>query len=130
MKRRAPRPPLQSGGLTLVEVLVALSITAIALMAGFKSAQALAGNAARISETIIANWCAENALTNLRLARQFPGIGVTRFECRQWGREYVGELQTRATPNPGFRRVDAQVLESTAPQARVLLHLIALVPKP
>jgi general secretion pathway protein I len=100
-------------GFTLVEVLVAVAIVAITLAAGLKAAGALTDNAQRLSDIVNAQWCADNALTNLRLAKQFPGVGDIEFACNQMGRDYQGRLVTRPTPNPNFRRVDAVIVSET-----------------
>jgi general secretion pathway protein I len=105
---RAPRRQ----GFTLIEVMVALAIVAIALGAGLRAAGTLTDNAARLDSVITAQWCADNALTNLRLARQLPGIGETDFSCTQLGHEFAGVLLTQPTPNPNFRRVDATVRDA------------------
>lgn len=96
-------------GFTLVEVLVALAIVAVALAAGMRAAGTLTDNSERLAEVTAAQWCADNALTNLRLTRQLPGIGDAEFSCEQLGRSYPGTLATRPTPNPNFRRVEASV---------------------
>jgi len=98
-------------GFTLVEVLVAVAVVAIALAAGLRAAGALTDNAQRLAQVVDAQWCADNTLTDLRLTRQFPGVGDTDFACNQLGRDYKGRLVTRPTPNPNFRRVDAVVLD-------------------
>ena len=98
-------------GFTLVEVLVALAITAMVLGAGIKAAGALTDNAQRLGDVTAAHWCADNALAGLRLARQFPGTGEADFACQQLGRVFRGVLRTQGTPNPNFRRVDAVVLD-------------------
>jgi general secretion pathway protein I len=100
-------------GFTLIEVMVALAIVAIALGAGLRAAGTVTDNARRLDGVLSAQWCAENALTNLRLARQLPGIGDADFSCTQLGRSFAGELQTRATPNPNFRRVEAVVRDES-----------------
>lgn len=98
-------------GFTLIEVLVALTIVAITLGAGIRAAGALADSAQRLSDVSAAQWCADNQLTGLRLARQYPGVGDSAFSCQQLGRNYRGKMLVRPTPNPNFRRVDAQVAD-------------------
>ena len=117
-------PATRRAGFTLVEVLVALAITAIALGAGLKAAGALTDNAQRLGDVTAAHWCADNALTGLRLAKQFPGTGDGEFACQQLGRDYRGLLRTQATPNPNFRRVDALVMDSNG---RVVANLSTVV---
>ena len=96
-------------GFTLIEVLVALTIVAVTLGAGIKAAGALTGNAQRLADVTAAQWCADNQLTGLRLAKQFPSVGDGDFGCEQLGRNFQGKLIIRPTPNPNFRRVDAQI---------------------
>jgi general secretion pathway protein I len=105
MKKTAAR------GFTLIEVLVALVIVAVALGAGIKAAGALGNNAERLGQVSAAQWCAENVLTELRLTQQFPDIGESPFGCEQLGRSYTGKLKVSPTPNPLFRRVDADVAD-------------------
>jgi general secretion pathway protein I len=103
---------MRRSGFTLVEVLVALAITAMALGAGLKAAGALTDNAQRLGDVTAAHWCADNALVGLRLAAQFPGTGDVEFACNQLGRDYRGLLRTQTTPNPNFRRIDAVVMDA------------------
>ena len=102
-------------GFTLVEVLVALGIVAIALMAGLQASAALTRHAERQSDMLLAQICAENELVRLRLARQLPGVGDTQVPCQQAERTLTVELVVRPTPNPNFRRVDARVLDAELP---------------
>ena len=106
-------------GFTLVEVLVALGIVAIALMAGLQATSALTNNAQRQSDVLLAHLCAENELVKLRLARQLPGVGETEVACEQAGRAYAVKVSVSPTPNPSFRRVDAQVTDGTYPVLRL-----------
>ncbi len=96
-------------GFTLIEVLVALVIVAIALSAGIKAAGALSSNADRLAQVTAAQWCAENVLTEIRLTQQQPSIGESSFSCEQLARTYSGTLKVTQTPNQNFKRVDASV---------------------
>ncbi len=101
----------QEQGFTLIEVLVALVIVAIALGAGITAAGALANNAERLAQVSAAQWCAENLLTELRLTQQFPNIGEEVASCEQLGRSYSVKQKVSPTPNPEFRRVEAFVAD-------------------
>jgi len=110
-------------GFTLIEVLVALAIVAVTLGAGMKAAGSLTLNTARLADVTAAQWCADNRLTALKLARHFPDIGDGDFTCEELGRTYAGKLNVRTTPNPNFRRVDARILDGDGRQI-VLLSTI------
>lgn len=99
-------------GFTLVEVLVALAITAIALVAGLKATAALTSNAERQGHALLAQICAENQLVALRLARQLPGVGDNTIDCVEANLTLHVHLSVRPTPNPNFRRVDAAVTDA------------------
>lgn len=114
-------------GFTLIEVLVALAIVAIALGAGVKAAGSLTGNAERLQKMSAAQWCAENQLSELRLQQQFPGVGDSSFECEQLGLQFQGRLVVRPTPNPSFRRVDAVIGDAQTPS---LLAISTIVGRP
>ncbi|MFM8901370.1 MAG: type II secretion system protein [Burkholderiales bacterium] len=113
-------------GFTLIEVLVALAIVAVTLGAGIKAAGALTQNTERAGLVSVAQWCAENHLVGMRLAREFPGVGDYDFSCTQMGITLQGKRLVRPTPNPNFRRVDAQLLDEGG---RPVLSLSTVVPR-
>jgi general secretion pathway protein I len=119
---RTGQPP----GFTLIEVLVALAIVAITLATGIKASGALLQNGQRLAEVSAAQWCADNELAGLRLARQFPGVGDIEFGCEQIGVSYRGKLVVRPTPNPNFRRVEALVADA---DGRPLYSLSTILPR-
>lgn len=100
----------KSRGFTLVEVLVALGIVAVALAAGVRATASLTRNAERQSDLLLGHLCAENALVNVRLSRQMPAVGSNTTVCEQAGHRLTVSLLVEATPNPNFLRVEAQVL--------------------
>lgn len=98
-----------SRGFTLIEVLVALAVIAITLAAGLQATGALTRAAVRQSDQWLAQMCAENELTRLRLQRQLPGTGDSEMPCEQAGRLLRVRVAVLPTPNPNFRRIDAVV---------------------
>lgn len=121
MKRQpcCAKRPLLCAGFTLIEVLVALGIVAIALTSGLKATAALGRNAERQSNVLLAQLCAENELIKLRLAHQMPGVGDSSSDCAQAGEVMQVQTSVRSTPNPNFLRVDAKVFKNAEAQLQL-----------
>ena len=102
-------------GFTLIEVLVALAIVAIALLAGLQATTALTNNAMRQSNVLLAHVCAENELVRIRLLNQMPDIGDKTSICDQAGQNLQVILSVQPTPNQKFRRVDARISDASMP---------------
>src|SRR5262245_29496136 len=105
--------------------MVALAIVAVALAAGLRAASAVADNAQRLDDVILAQWCAENHYTVLRLTRNFPGTGESTFDCEQLGRIFHGRMEV--VPVPGNSDV-RQLFTTMSSDAGVpLVRLITVV---
>ena len=98
-----------SSGFTLIEVLIALGIVALALAAGSQATMSLTRNALRQSDLVLADLCAENELAKARLSRQMPAVGDSGSICVQAGVSFNVTTSIVSTLNPNFRRVDVQV---------------------
>ena len=122
-KARHLRQRHSAAGFTLIEVLVALGIVAIALMAGLRATDALTRNASRQSTQWLAQICAENEFSRLRLSRQVPPLGESSKNCLQAGLSLQVNLSVQVTPNPNFRRVDARVVQIEGQNSTPLLQL-------
>ncbi len=105
-------------GLSLVEVLVALLILALTLATASQAISGWLRGSQRQADQLRAQWCADNALTALRLARQMPGTGSSTQDCTQAGELMQVRLEVNPTPNPAFFRVDVQVLARQIPVLR------------
>lgn len=115
---------MRGRGFTLVEVLVALAIVSVALAAGLRAAAGATTMSQRLQEQLAAQWCAQNQLAAIRLARLVPPVGEADFSCEQMGLALRGRTRTQPTPNPNFSRVDAQVLDA---QGATLVSLSTVV---
>lgn len=121
MTRVLPHLKLRPGalvalrGFTLIEILVALAIVSIALLAGSQAVSALARGAQRQSDVLLAQVCAENELVKIRLSGQLPNIGNTTAPCDQTGKTFTVAIEVLPTPNPSLRRLEVKVLDATVP---------------
>jgi general secretion pathway protein I len=114
-------------GFTLIEVLVALSVVSIALLAGMRATDSLVNNAQRLSDVLLGQVCVENELIKVRLSKTMPNVGDSTFSCEQAGKTLNGKMVVTATPNPSFRRVDAEVFDgNTSASGNVERSIIKL----
>ncbi|MBW8078268.1 MAG: type II secretion system minor pseudopilin GspI [Gallionella sp.] len=102
----------RNAGFTLLEVLVALVIVGTALGASLRAVGSLTQNSGDLRAAMMATWSAENRLTRIRLAQEWPAIGSRQFPCPQGELALLCDEQVLATPNPYFRRVEVGVYDS------------------
>jgi general secretion pathway protein I len=101
--------PRSTHGFTMIEVLVALAIIAVALAASLRAVGALATGEADLHRRLLAGWSADNELAQLRLTHTWPDIGTRTFDCSQGNLKLICTDRVSTTPNPIFRRVEVVV---------------------
>ena len=109
-------------GFSLLEVLVALAIVAIGLLAlGRGSAQQVEAQA-RLQERTMALWVADNVITQTRLDRR--NVAPGRFQGSQlMGRhEWHWDLLIQPSPDPAVLRMDVSVHVDPERHSAVLQH--------
>jgi general secretion pathway protein I len=116
-------------GFTLVEVLVALAIVSIALMAALRAAGQGTSAAGELRARLLAGWVAENRLAEHRARGAWLAFGIARGTERQGGIDYLWREEVIATPNDSFRRIDIYVAVP-ADESRALAHLAGFVVRP
>ena len=116
-----------SAGFTLLEVLVALVIIGTALGASLRAVGSLTQNSRDLRLAMMATWSAENRLTQIRLAHEWPALGRRDFACAQAELALRCEENIYATPNPAFRRVEVAVMDAQN-SARRIITLSQIVP--
>lgn len=124
---RARRAHGREVGFTLLEVLVALVIVGTALGASLRAIGSLTQNSSDLRASMMATWSAENRLTQIRLAREWPATGQRKFECAQGDLRFMCEENVFATPNPYFRRVEVSVFDPRDTDRRII-KLTQVVP--
>ena len=96
-------------GFTLVEILVALAIVAIALGASITALGGAGAALHRVEEKRFAAWAAQNHLYGLRIRRAWPQRGVTNLEVELGGRRWRLDEKIFATSEPNMLRMDVTV---------------------
>jgi general secretion pathway protein I len=113
------------GGFTLIEILIALTIVSVALMASIRAVGSLTASATELRNRTLAQWSAENQLAQIRIEQGvLPPIGRRSFACDQGELRLRCDQTVQTTDNPNFRRVDVQVYDATAPNGPRLARLI------
>lgn len=120
---------LLSAGFTLIEILVAVAILAVAL-AAVQRAGSLATDSARDTRArLAATWAASNRVAELRARTAFPAPASTKLDVDQAGQKLVIDETISDTPNPAIRRIDLAVSDAREP-GRVLASVTAFVGRP
>lgn len=123
--RTRERPP---AGFTLLEVLVAMVIIGVVLLAALRGAMALSNSAQDARYKLLAVLTAENRLHELKLLGPQLVVGINRQDCEQGGLHFVCEQSIQSTPNPFFRRVQVRVLNSESGAEREYALLMTVLP--
>jgi general secretion pathway protein I len=116
-------------GFTLIEVLVALAIVSIALLAALRAAGEGTANVGELRARLLAGWVAENLLAEHGARRDWLPLGIQRGREREGGIEFAWREEVIATPNPAFRRIDVFV-SAAHEESRALAHFTKFVVLP
>lgn len=114
---------------TLIEILIAVAILAIALAATTRAASLAIDSSFETRHRLLATWAAENRIAELRARRVFPSAGTSQLTAEQAGVALVIDETVSDTQNPTIRRVDLAVSDARDPN-RVLTKVIAFVGQP
>lgn len=118
---------MSTRGFTLVEVLVALAIVAVTLVAATRAMGVMSASGIELRQRLLADLSARNRLAWLHATRSFPATGVTSEPCPQGALMLVCRQEVKTTPNAEFRRVEVRVHLEGAPDF-ALAELAGLLP--
>lgn len=119
----------KGAGFTLVEVLVALAIIAIALMAALRAAGMGMSNVSELRLRLFGGWVAENVLAEQRAREEWLPVGTYDGSAQQGGMAFTWREKVSSTPNISFRRVDIYVF-AVPEETHAVAHLTGFLTQP
>lgn len=120
--------PGRACGFTLLEVLVALAVTALAIAALWKALSQGMVVAQGLPERSAARWVAHNRIVLRQAAGEWPAPRAYQGSAEMGGREWHWEEQVSATQEPRLRRLTVKV--GRTPKALSLVTLEGFLRQP
>jgi general secretion pathway protein I len=113
-------------GFTLVEILVALAILAVALTAGMRALAQATDSAGTLKQRTLALWVAQNRIAAAQLESPWPAPGRRNGTATQAGTAFAFDETISPMPNPAFRKIEVVVSEPGRPDY-ALARLVGFV---
>lgn len=111
----------RAAGFTLLEVMIALTVLALALGAVIQASGDFTNNQIYLRDRTFAEWVARNQLISTQLEGGWPSLGqkkgdvdFPRSTTDIGGREWRWEMQVTQTPEEDMRRLDIDVYPADA----------------
>jgi len=116
-------------GFTLLEVMVALIIVSLGMMAVSAQLGRFAAASYDMEQKTLASWIASNKITELSIARQWPEIGTVQEELEFAQRLWLLRTEVTETEVENLRRVDVYVMRADDPE-EIVRRLTGFVEPP
>ena len=117
-------------GFTLLEVMVALFIVAVAMGGAIKVMGNAAQNTSRLVDKTFANWVALNQISELRLKSDWPKVGEEKGEQEMSGRKWKWLQKTIKTDDENIKRVELSVWSETDNDVDPYVTVVGFLAKP
>jgi len=118
----------KTSGFTLIEVLVALAILAIALAAAARATSVATLGAEETRLRALATWVAQNRIAELQAINAFPSVGSASGLSSMGGAEFEWRQLTSETPNTAFRKITVTVTRPGVAQTLVTINAFLVRP--
>jgi general secretion pathway protein I len=101
-------------GFTLLEVLIALVVVALAMVALVRASGMASDALMREREVTLATWVASNVITDTRNQAGFPAVGQRSGRMLMGEQEWSWSLAIQGTDDPAMRRLEVRVFADSA----------------
>jgi general secretion pathway protein I len=112
---------MQPRGFTLIEVLVALVVVSLGMLAVIQTVSQTANNSTYMRDKTLAHWIAMNQLTQVRLEPNPPPVDKSSDEIEMAGRDWRWTMEVQQTAIETIRRIDIRVRLADAPETSSLV---------
>jgi general secretion pathway protein I len=96
-------------GFTLLEVLIALAVVAIALAAVLKATQQQIDNVGYLRDQTLAHWVANNVFNEIQLQEKWLPVGKSQGSTEMATRQWFWTVQVSDTIDKELRRLDITI---------------------
>jgi len=116
---------------TLIEVLVAMAVLSMSLLAAIKVASEVTTSAVHMQDKTIAQWVAMNKVAEMRLQESWPSIGRSNGDVDMADRKWHWQMEVKSTPDNSVRRLEVSVLPEAEKDAETpTVFITAFLGKP
>lgn len=114
-------------GFTLIEVVVALAIVTLGMLAVFNAVSSVVNNTNYLRDKTFASWIAADRLAEIRVGGEFPSIDETEDDVEFAEAKWKLTIEVSATEVEDLRRVDVRVRREADPEDTSLALLSGFV---
>ena len=96
-------------GFTLIEIMIALAVLAIAMVAIMRAVTADASNLTYIRDKTLAQWVGINRITELRMNNEWPATGTTSGSEYMVDKDWFWKMKVSTTADADVRKIEISV---------------------
>lgn len=97
-------------GFTLIEIMVALAILAVSMVAIYKSVAGYVSNAGYLEQRTLAQWAAANLVEQVRLEKPWPKLGKSDGDLEEFaGHDWFWRMEVLRNEAEWMRTVEIKV---------------------
>jgi len=105
----SPSAQRRQRGFTLIEVMVALMIVAVAIGSLISASASFTSSTGKLRDRTFARWVAANKLTEMRVMREWPDLGKSEGEATLGQRTWYLKVTTIEVQDAALRQIEIQV---------------------
>jgi general secretion pathway protein I len=117
--KNSEAPARAAQGFTLLEVVVALAVVSLGIIAAFNLIVQISSGSLHMKEKTFAGWIASNEITRLRISGEFPDVSQFDGDVEFAGSQYRWRATISETGVKDLRRIDMDVAYADDPDAVV-----------